>query len=117
MDALPENEVRISEKRIRFAKYCLQLPLNRQSTTYAREGIELDVSTLVDWVGACAATLTPVVAARAHEFAVTSIRRLGSPMCSPGCMITPQSGSTSSCHGISVRHPGLPMLPDSFTPG
>jgi len=29
-----------------FAKYRLHLPLNRQSATYAREGIELDVSTL-----------------------------------------------------------------------
>ena len=47
---------------------------------------------------------------------MTSIRRLGSPMCSPDCMITPQSGSTSSCHGIGVRRPGLPKLPDSFTP-
>jgi hypothetical protein len=28
-----------------------QLPLNRQSTTYGREGIDLDVSTLADWVG------------------------------------------------------------------
>ena len=40
-----------------FSKYCLHLPLNRQSAAYAREGIELDVSTLADWVGACAATL------------------------------------------------------------
>jgi transposase len=33
-----------------FSKYGLHLPLNRQSTAYAREGIELDVSTLADWV-------------------------------------------------------------------
>ena len=39
-----------------FAKYGLHLPLTRQSATYAREGIELDVSTLADWVGASAAT-------------------------------------------------------------
>src|ERR1700736_2463429 len=44
-----------------FAKYGLHLPLNRQSTTYAHEGIALDVSTLADWVGACAATLMPLV--------------------------------------------------------
>src|SRR5204862_1872968 len=37
-----------------WSKYCLHLPLNRQSAAYAREGIELDVSTLADWVGACA---------------------------------------------------------------
>ena len=46
---------------ILFAKYGLHLPLNRQSTTYAHEGIPLDVSTLADWVGAAAATLMPLV--------------------------------------------------------
>src|SRR6516162_7254399 len=47
---------------------------SRQSVTYAREGIELDVSTLADWVGACAATLMPVVEAiRAHVFAAERI--------------------------------------------
>jgi transposase len=50
-----------------FSKYCLRLPLNRQSAAYAREGIELDFSTRADWVGACAATLRPLVEAiRAH---------------------------------------------------
>jgi transposase len=54
---------------ILFAKYGLHLPLNRQSATYAREGIDLDVSTLADWVGACAATLMPlVVLIRARVF-------------------------------------------------
>jgi transposase len=53
-----------------FATYGLHLPLTRQSVTYAREGIELDVSTLADWVGASAATLMPLVeAVRAHVFA------------------------------------------------
>ena len=37
---------------ILFCKYCLHLPLNRQSMAYAREGVDLDVSTLCDWVGA-----------------------------------------------------------------
>jgi len=39
-----------------FSKYGLHLPLNRPSATYAREGIDLDVSTLADWVGAAAST-------------------------------------------------------------
>src|SRR5216683_1920477 len=53
-----------------FAKYGLHLPLTRQSATYAREGIELDVSTLADWVGASAATLMPLVEAiGGHVFA------------------------------------------------
>ena len=44
------------------AKFGQHLPLNRQSETYAREGIELSVSTLADWVGACTATLAPLIA-------------------------------------------------------
>jgi transposase len=59
---------------ILFAKYGLHLPLNRQSAVYAREGIELDVSTLADWVGAAAATLMPLVdVIRSHVFAAERI--------------------------------------------
>ncbi len=46
---------------ILYAKFGEHLPLNRQSESYAREGIELDVSTLADWVGACTASLTPLI--------------------------------------------------------
>jgi transposase len=59
---------------ILFSKYGLHLPLNRQSAAYAREGIDLDVSTLADWVGATAATLMPLIEAiRAHVFAAERI--------------------------------------------
>ena len=59
---------------ILFAKYGLHLPLNRQSEVYHREGIELDVSTLADWVGAAAATLMPLVdPIRSHVFAAERI--------------------------------------------
>jgi transposase len=44
-----------------FGKYGNHLPLNRQSEVFAREGVDLDVSTLADWVGACAAALSPLV--------------------------------------------------------
>lgn len=44
------------------AKFGQHLPLNRLSETYAREGIELSVSTIADWVGACTATLAPLTA-------------------------------------------------------
>jgi transposase len=36
------------------------LPLNRQSESYTREGVELSVSTLADWVGTAAAVLSPL---------------------------------------------------------
>jgi len=44
------------------AKFGQHLPLNRQSETYAREAIELSVSALADWVGACTAALAPLAA-------------------------------------------------------
>ena len=44
-----------------YDKYGNHLPLNRQSESFAREGIDLDVSTLADWVGASAAALSPLV--------------------------------------------------------
>jgi len=57
-----------------FGKYGLHLPLTRQSATFARQGIELDVSTLADWVGAAAATLMPLVEAiREHDFTAARI--------------------------------------------
>ena len=57
-----------------FSKYGLHLPLNRQSAAYAREGIDLDVSTLADWVGAAAATLMPLIEAiHGHVFAAERI--------------------------------------------
>ena len=45
---------------ITHAKYCEHQPLNRQSDSYALEGIDLDVSTLADWVGAVAGVLMPL---------------------------------------------------------
>jgi transposase len=55
-------------------KYANHQPLNRQSEQYAREGIELSVSTMADHVGACAATLTPLYELiKAHVFAAERI--------------------------------------------
>jgi transposase len=60
--------------QVLFGKYGAHLPLNRQSQIYAREGVELDTSTLADWVGACAATLMPLVETIAkHVFAAERI--------------------------------------------
>ena len=55
---------------ILVGKFADHLPLNRQSAAFAREGIELDTSTLADWVGGCAAALDPVLTAlRRHVLA------------------------------------------------
>ncbi len=45
------------------SKYCDHLPLYRQSQIYARDGIDLDRSTLADWVGGASALLEPLVGA------------------------------------------------------
>lgn len=43
------------------AKYADHLPLYRQSEIYAREGVELERSTLADWVGGARRVLNPLV--------------------------------------------------------
>lgn len=45
---------------ILFEKFAQHQPLNRQSERYAREGVDLSLSTLADQVGACAAVLKPI---------------------------------------------------------
>ena len=45
------------------AKYADHLPLYRQEEIYAREGVELDRSTMADWVGGASRTLRPLVEA------------------------------------------------------
>jgi transposase len=45
------------------SKYADHLPLYRQSEIYAREGVDLERSTLADWVGATSALLDPLVEA------------------------------------------------------
>ena len=55
---------------ILVGKFGDHLPLNRQSAAFAREGVEIEVSTLADWVGGCAAALEPILAElRGHVLA------------------------------------------------
>jgi transposase len=59
---------------ILHGKFCEHQPLNRQSESFARQGIDLSVSTLADWVGACTTALTPLVALiHGHVFAAERI--------------------------------------------
>ena len=43
-----------------FEKFGAHQPLNRQRDRYAREGVDLSLSTLADQVGACTAALSPL---------------------------------------------------------
>lgn len=46
--------------QVLVSKYADHLPLYRQAQIYARQGVNLDRSTLADWVGRAAFTLRPV---------------------------------------------------------
>jgi len=50
-----------------MSKYADHLPLYRQSQIYAREGVDLDRSTLADWVGGASALLGPLLEALAKH--------------------------------------------------
>lgn len=52
---------------ILFEKFGQHQPLNQQAERYAREGVEISLSTIADQVGACTAALEPIHALiRAH---------------------------------------------------
>jgi len=56
------------------AKYCDHLPLYRQAEIYARDGIDLDRSTMADWVGQTATLVRPLVdAVGAHVMAADRV--------------------------------------------
>lgn len=48
------------------AKYCDHLPLYRQAQIYAREGVELERSTMAEWVGSAFGLLEPLTGALAR---------------------------------------------------
>jgi transposase len=69
------------------SKYADHLPLYRQSEIYAREGVELERSTLADWVGATSELLKPLN--EALRLYVMSARKLHAddtpvPVLAPG---------------------------------
>lgn len=69
------------------SKYCDHLPLYRQSEIYARAGVELDRSTLCDWVGRMAFHLTPVaeaISAHVREGPVLHADDTPVPVLDPG---------------------------------
>lgn len=63
------------------SKYADHLPLYRQSAIYARDGVELERSTLADWVGAAARLLTPLVdALRRHVLGAAKLHADDTPV-------------------------------------
>jgi hypothetical protein len=63
------------------AKYCDHLPLYRQSGIYAREGVDIERSTLADWVGQCNTLLRPLVKVlRSHVLAAYKLHADDTPI-------------------------------------
>jgi transposase len=66
---------------ILFEKYGQHQPLNRQAERYAREGVDLSLSTLADQVGGCAMVLQPLYdLIRAHVFAGSRVHGDDTPV-------------------------------------
>jgi transposase len=69
------------------SKYCDHLPLYRQSQIYARSGVELDRSTLAEWVGGSSELLGPLVEAlRRHVLSAGKLHAddIPIPVLAPG---------------------------------
>ena len=75
------------------AKYADHCPLFRQSEIYAREGVDLDRSTLAGWVGAASELLTPLVdALRRHVLSAKKIHANDTPV----PVLAPGNGKTKT---------------------
>jgi len=75
------------------SKYCDHLPLYRQSEIYAREGVELDRSTMAEWVGGCSRLLEPLVEAlRRHVMSAEKLHADDTPV----PVLAPGNGKTKT---------------------
>src|ERR1700674_2231698 len=75
------------------SKYCDHLPLYRQSEIYAREGVELERSTLADWVGGTSQLLAPLVGAlRRHVLSADKLHADDTPV----PVLAPGNGKTKT---------------------
>jgi transposase len=75
------------------SKYANHLPLYRQVEIYAREGIELERSTLADWVGGTSHLLEPLVeAVRRHVMATGKLHADDTPV----PVLAPGQGKTKT---------------------
>ena len=75
------------------AKYADHQPLYRQSEIYAREGVDLDRSTLAGWVGATSELLAPLVeAVRQHVMSASKLHADDTPV----PVLAPGNGKTKT---------------------
>ena len=75
------------------SKYDDHLPLYRQAEIFAREGVELETSTLSGWVGATAAALQPLIDALAAEVMTSETLHVDD---TPVPVLAPGAGKTKT---------------------
>jgi transposase len=75
------------------SKYADHLPLYRQAEIYARDGVELDRSTMAEWIGGCSRLLEPLVAAlRRHVMSAGKLHADDTPV----PVLAPGNGKTKT---------------------
>jgi transposase len=93
------------------SKYCDHLPLYRQSEIYGRAGVDLERSTLCDWVGECTALLDPLVERLgAHVMAGSRLHGDDTPV----PVLSPGSGKTKTGRlwtYVRDERPGASQVP------
>src|SRR5712672_1121411 len=76
-----------------ISKYGDHLPLYRQAEIYAREGVDLDRSTMAEWVGGCSRLLQPLVKAlRRHVMSAEKLHADDTPV----PVLAPGNGKTKT---------------------
>ena len=94
------------------AKYADHLPLYRQSEIYEREGVELDRSTLADWVGGASRILKPLVdALRKYVMSANKVHGDDTPV----PVLAPGNGRTNTGRLWTYVRDGRPAA-DSAAP-
>jgi transposase len=91
--------------QVLVARYADHLPLYRQAQILARQGVEVDRSTLAFWVGYAAAEVAPVVA-RLREILMSSARVFADETTVP--VLDPGRGRTKQGYFWAIARDGRP---------
>ena len=83
-----------------ISKYADHIPLNRQISMLLRSGVELPISTLSEWVGACGVALQPLVNALRDQLHQCRVLHADE---TPVQMLAPGNGKTKTAYLFAYR--------------
>lgn len=86
--------------QVAIAKYVDHLPLYRQEAIYARSGIELNRSTMAEWIGAIGIALAPLTAALRAELLAQPVLHADE---TPVAQLDPGAGKTKRAYLFAYR--------------